>query len=519
MSLDTGGVHQAIAAVRAAAGQLLACDLTALPDAVLLDLLRELRPVVCQVQAAESRLIGVVHRRGAVSRDGAVSTSAWLRNRLHYDDAPARVRAAVTVDRLPELAQAFAAGEVSPAHVAVIATVARDLTDEALAGGAAGLLVEQARTLAPARFTQTAVQLRDRLDPQAADRRRRERLERRWLYADRTFDGAVSLNGMLDPEAGELLLATLGALMPPPKPGDDRSAATRRADALLDLCRLAANHAPTAGGEKPHVLITVDWETLRDDLTQRLTSTDLTQRLTPTDPTQRLTPPTLTRLNLPARPRPGPDTIRGSDGATTTHPHGLTDASKHTDATGQPITGSGTLGPGAFAVGTLQKGTLGKGAVGKGATLGSGWPIGVETVRRLACDAGIIPMLLGSASEPLDVGRLSRTAPPALRRALVYRDGGCRFPHCGRPPEWTDAHHIVHWLLGGDTSLTNCCLLCRAHHVKVHEQGWRLNLDPTTGTITVHYPNGQLFDTSHPRGPVRLRGNPAAATHRKPYEC
>ena len=79
--MGTGDVREAIAAVRAAAAELLAFDLSAVPDAVLLELVGELRPVVCQVQAVESRLIGVVHLRGAVTLDGAVSTSAWLRNR------------------------------------------------------------------------------------------------------------------------------------------------------------------------------------------------------------------------------------------------------------------------------------------------------------------------------------------------------------------------------------------------------------------------------------------------------
>jgi hypothetical protein len=158
-------------------------------------------------------------------------------------------------------------------------------------------------------------------------------------------------------------------------------------------------------------------------------------------------------------------------------------------------------------------------AMGKGATLGSGWPIGPETARRLACDAGIIPLLIGSHSEPLDVGRLSRSAPPALRRALVYRDGGCRFPQCDRPPEWTDAHHVRHWVFNGPTALANMILLCRAHHVMVHEHGWHISLDPVTGVVSVSYPNGHPFLTTSPRGAMPLRGAPPGTTHRQPYTC
>jgi hypothetical protein len=72
----------------------------------------------------------------------------------------------------------------------------------------------------------------------------------------------------------------------------------------------------------------------------------------------------------------------------------------------------------------------------------------------------------------LDVGRRTRTIPPALRRALEARDRGCRFPGCGL--RFTDAHHVRHWADGGETSLDNLLLLCSHHHRLVHEEGWRI---------------------------------------------
>jgi hypothetical protein len=101
-------------------------------------------------------------------------------------------------------------------------------------------------------------------------------------------------------------------------------------------------------------------------------------------------------------------------------------------------------------------------------------PISAGAARRLACDATIVPLVLGSNSEPLDIGRASRLVPSGLRRALVARDQGCAMPGCDRPPGWCDAHHRQHWSAGGDTSLRNLCLLCERHHTIVHADGWQI---------------------------------------------
>jgi hypothetical protein len=113
--------------------------------------------------------------------------------------------------------------------------------------------------------------------------------------------------------------------------------------------------------------------------------------------------------------------------------------------------------------------------------LEGGQPLGLAAVRRIACDAALSTVLLGKAGEPLSVGRSRRVVSGALRRALVARDGGCRFPGCDRPPAWTDAHHLEHWADGGQTALGNTVLLCRPHHRRVHEEGWRLVADGAGG--------------------------------------
>ncbi|WP_406076465.1 DUF222 domain-containing protein [Micromonospora sp. NBC_00858] len=109
-------------------------------------------------------------------------------------------------------------------------------------------------------------------------------------------------------------------------------------------------------------------------------------------------------------------------------------------------------------------------------TLDTGLRLTPETVRRLACDAAILPAVLGSTGQPLDVGRQRRLITGPLRRALVLRDRGCAFPGCDRPPRWCDAHHIQHWAAGGNTSLTNAVLLCAHHHRHIHHGDWTVRL-------------------------------------------
>ncbi len=91
----------------------------------------------------------------------------------------------------------------------------------------------------------------------------------------------------------------------------------------------------------------------------------------------------------------------------------------------------------------------------------TGETLSASAIRRLCCEADVIPAVLGAASEVLDVGRTRRLVTPAIWKALVARDQHCRFPHCTRPPLMTHAHHITHWVDGDPTSLANLILLLR----------------------------------------------------------
>jgi hypothetical protein len=118
-------------------------------------------------------------------------------------------------------------------------------------------------------------------------------------------------------------------------------------------------------------------------------------------------------------------------------------------------------------------------------------PITPETVRRLACDANVIRVISGPASEPLDVGRRTKVVPPSLRRTVTVRDRGCRFPGCGRPPGWCDAHHVRHWADGGETALGNLVLLCRPHHRAIHRG---FGVEMVEGAAVFRRPDGSPLE-------------------------
>ena len=125
--------------------------------------------------------------------------------------------------------------------------------------------------------------------------------------------------------------------------------------------------------------------------------------------------------------------------------------------------------------------------------LEQGPSIAAETARRLSCDASVVRILEDSKGEPLDVGRKTRTVPPAIRRALNARDKGCRFPGCTFR-RYVDGHHVRHWAHGGETKLSNLVTLCRFHHRLVHE-GQVVVQTLSDGAFRFLRPDGDTFDS------------------------
>jgi hypothetical protein len=120
--------------------------------------------------------------------------------------------------------------------------------------------------------------------------------------------------------------------------------------------------------------------------------------------------------------------------------------------------------------------------------LEDGARVSAETARRLACDASRVVMRHDPDGRVVEVGALTRTIPAALRRALHYRDRGCRFPGCGLP--LGEGHHIQHWANAGPTTLSNLALLCRRHHRAVHEEGYEVERLPD-GELRFRRPDGR----------------------------
>jgi len=287
--------------------------------------------------------------------------------------------------------------------------------------------------------------------------------------------------------------------MRPPTADDPRTAAQRRGDALVELARqqLSRGTLPTVGGIRPHLGVLVTPAMLIG------------------------TPPTPGRITGLIT-SPGPGTAAGADPA------------------GHPLLGDAQLGDAQLCDAPPGNGAIGIGPPGSGspgiATSGSGPPgdrlsllglpplpepawlnwigaIPAELAQRLACDADVWRAVLDPVTGlPLDVGREQRLVPHWMRKALHARDRGCRWPGCDAPAAWSDAHHLLAWALGGETNIDNLLLLCRYHHVRVHEGHWRIELDRTTGELRVFRPDGRPYElgASQPwTGPGRRGADPA----------
>lgn len=128
-----------------------------------------------------------------------------------------------------------------------------------------------------------------------------------------------------------------------------------------------------------------------------------------------------------------------------------------------------------------------------------GTPIPVETMRRHACDAGVIPIVLGGDGMPLDVGRVERLATPEQRLGLRSMYRTCAVDECSTSFDECEIHHLLEWTDDlGPADLVNLLPICTTHHHRAHEGGWKLALNPVDRELLVHLPDGTLHSRCLP---------------------
>jgi hypothetical protein len=435
---EPGGLALLTAAVDALAAE----DLTRLPDGEAAARVLVLRRLLDRLEGQWLRELAGVDGRGAAgAEDGtpADSTAGWLRGRLRAGHTQAGgwvlTARALFGGPLGGTGRALAAGELSVTHAAVLACGTHDLPPGTVAD-AEPMLLEAAGRLDPPRLRRAVAHLHEVADPEGAETRVQRQHDRRGLWLSPILAGMVAIDGLLEPEAGEILLTALEPLARPANAEDQRSGAQRRADALTELARraLEGGRLPNSGGVRPQVTVTVELASLlgQPDLpgaeggwvgplpaeTVRRLACDAT-----------LTRVLVTRRHGGDRHHCGHHPVIEPHGGHGPHPHPA-----------QPDNATGDL------------------------------------AARLRAAMVLLPPALGGApTQPLEVGRATRVVAAAQRAALAVRDGGCRFPGCDRPPAWCEAHHLRHWVHGGTTDLGNLVLLCRAHHRAVHEGHQRLH--------------------------------------------
>jgi Domain of unknown function (DUF222) len=259
-----------LAALTAAVDGLATQDLSRLTDVALAAQVLEMRRLLDRLEGQWLQQLAAVDGRGAAAAEDGLqvgSTASWLRNRLHLGDgtAASAVRTARALFRGPltETAHALTEGAISAAHAQVVAAGTHALPDH-LTAEAEPVLVEAARQLDPRRLRRLLGHLLQVADPEGADRDRERRHGRRGLRLAPTFEGMVAVDGLLEPEAGQTLLAALEPLARPASAEDARSGSQRNADALAELARrhLEGGRLPQTGGVRPQLLVTVDLDSL-----------------------------------------------------------------------------------------------------------------------------------------------------------------------------------------------------------------------------------------------------------------
>jgi hypothetical protein len=399
--------------------------------------------------AAWLSMIADFDRAEGYARWECASCAQWLSWQCGLDPRAARehVRVARRLDDLPLLRAAFSGGEISYSKVRAATRVAEPDTEADLL-----MLATHSTAAQLERIVAACV----RVARSISDDEERARHEARGLSIGWDDDGSMTFTGRLPPADGAVLVKALThAETALPRDARQEDAPCRRADALAAVAAAYLDGGHNAATqERYQVLVHVDAEALAVATTgtPAKASDDHAEARHCDQETPRAAPP----------PAAAPGTGR----------------------TGQP-----PEPPRPAARCHLDDGPA----------------LSLETLRRLTCDATFVTIIDGADGEPLGIGRRSRRIPPRLRRYLIARDRGCRFPGCHH--KRFQAHHVHHWTAGGRTDPDNLIALCAFHHHRVHEGGWTIHRN-ADGRIAFHDRYGlQLCPTGHTNGSAEPLAN------------
>ncbi|WGW12978.1 DUF222 domain-containing protein [Saxibacter everestensis] len=423
------------------------------------DALRVVGEMAGLLELVQARLIAAEERSGDWQGDGERSIESWLgkQTKSGYGKAKADLAVSRVLAELPALGEALESGEVSGEHVRV---VSRQF-EHASAPQRAALTSPQGQVelLRGAKGADAGVfgkSLRHRLaavDVAALQRGQDAVRERRYARVFKRCGGVV-LEALLDPVAGEKLAVALNAASSRPGAGDGRSPDQLRADALETLASALLNlgEFKPGGQVRPHVMVTLtqgQWAAWQH--WKHRQKHQQAQRAT-------------AGSGAAGVPTGGSDVATGNAAAA--------------------AAGSAFMRPATDADNAATAATAGAGGV---PVLGDGVPVPPVELDVLLCDSVVMRAVLDAENQPVNLGRDSRTFTGSLRKALHLRDGGCAWPACGMPAQFTDGHHIDEWAAGqGSTSVDNGMLLCSFHHHLIH----------ATRTVITPVPGGFRFTSA-----------------------
>jgi hypothetical protein len=475
----------AAAMAAAGLGWLAAADAASLTTAEQADTLRALEQAASAHTAAQAKVLAVFYAQDGCADDGHGSARTWLKwqTRVTGGAAAGAIGWMRRLRAHPAVAGALASAEISQSWARQICEWT-DLLPAEHRGDADVILLGAAAGGAELRDLEgLAQQIREQTARPDTDR---DGFDDRSVRLATTFGGAGKVHGELTPECAAALGAVLDALSKRAGPEDLRSKDQRQHDALEEACRrlIAADCLPERGGQPTHIVLHMTLEQLRGMAGASAAEAAWAGPVAGPgyDCDATIVPVVSGHVDTAVLDQLAASLLAGHNPATGWH--------QPPPARPDPHDAQEAEAARARLAGDALRQIL----IARAADLLSG-PAGLAAYLR----TGMFGGPAASVSLPLDIGAATDTIPAHLRRLVIARDRGCRFPGCHQPPMACQPHHIIPRSKGGKTCLTNLLLLCTFHHlIAVHRWGWGIALLPD-GTVTATSPiDGRVLRSHGP---------------------